>query len=179
MESKPWFSISFSFITYIFLILLGVAIVATCFSCLAFIACCNCIGEKESHLIKTKCTSLTVTNDSVVVNENQIEHDLVDNPPYSRNTSINKGISVHPPLIENAHKVETKVCICENVNHHICQPGNTGSTLTHVITNTDSANGNHKLSELNSRRPNSSQVISRQWSDRRGLINPDSIETDV
>ena len=122
MENKPWLSISFGFITYIFLILLGVAIVATCFSCLAFIACCNCIGEKESHLIETKCASLTVTNDSVVLNENQIEDGLADNPPHSTNTTINKGTSIHPPLLENEHNVETEACIYENEAHNICHP---------------------------------------------------------
>ena len=164
MESEPWLSISFGFITYVFIILLGVAVVATCFSCLAFIACCNCIGEKESHLIHTKCTSLTDINNSIIVIENPTENDFDDNPAYQTNTTVNNRTVIHPPLIENEHKVE---------------PITECSTFMHIIKNIDSTNKNHKQCELNSRSTNSSQAISRQWNNPRGLINPDGIETDV
>ena len=179
MESEPWLSISFGFITYVFIILLGVAVVATCFSCLAFIACCNCIGEKESHLIHTKCTSLTDINNSIIVIENPTENDLDDNPAYQTNTTVNNRTVIHPPLIENEHKVETELCIYKNITHRTCQPITECSTFTHIIKNIDSTNKNHKQCELNSRSTNSSQAISRQWNNPRGLINSDSIETDV
>ena len=79
MSADPWFSISGIAISYVFLIVLGVAIVATCTSMLAFIACCDCIDCNISRDSITNSTSIMIINDDMVVDDNNVEDNLEKN----------------------------------------------------------------------------------------------------
>ena len=64
---------------YLFLIFLGLALMATCISCLAFISCSDCI--KVEHSIHANSTSMTPGTDMRLSTEHQNENESIAHQP--------------------------------------------------------------------------------------------------
>ena len=89
---------------YLFLIFLGLALMATCISCLAFISCSDCI--KVDHSIQANSTSMTPGTDFRLSTEHQNE---------------NRSIAQQPLSVGKTRRLSTTNSHWSTINHNILE----------------------------------------------------------
>ena len=205
MSADPWFSISGIAISYVFLIVLGVAIVATCSSMLAFIACCDCIDCNISQDTITNSTSILIFNDDVVANDINVEDYLAKKfPSYSmvgqgasnQSSDVNESnpidglvykvqnssISIHCEIpsankssLSNQNEIETQVYVEPNAGQGVISK----SISIHGINENDIENEDEVDHDSLRQHRKVMFVDIGVWRCHPILINPDSIETEI
>ena len=204
MSTDPWFSISGIAISYVFLIVLGVAIVATCSSMLAFIACCDCIDCNISQDTNIVDTSIMIINDDMSSGDNNDEDDsekklslsLVDHDDSNQKPDLNES----QPTDELVHKVQNSNIIIQNektstnksrfssqnkIETQVCIEPNAGQS---VISKSSSIHGTNENNIQNEWKIEHESVCQhrrfmftnkRVWRCHPITINPDSTETEI
>lgn len=205
MSADPWFSISGIAISYVFLIVLGVAIVATCSSMLAFIACCDCIDCNMSHDTSIVDTSIMIINDDVVADDNNDEDESKKKPPsfslICQGPSNQKPhLNESKPIDELFHRVENssmithseeastnKSCLSNQtkIETEVCVEPNAGQRVISESISIDGTNENYIQNKNEVGHESLRQHRKVMFADKRFWrchpisINPDSIETEI